>query len=91
EEETGLKGVELEQMHTFGKVGRDPRGRQITITYIGIVTDEQSNIKAGDDADEAKWFDITALPSEMAFDHSQIAEYAITQLKEKKICQDTFG
>jgi 8-oxo-dGTP diphosphatase len=91
EEETGLKGVEFEQMYTFGKVGRDPRGRQITITYMGIVKEECSNIKGGDDADEAKWFDINALPSDMAFDHSQIAEFAITELRRKKIYQDTFG
>ncbi|MHC4759141.1 MAG: NUDIX domain-containing protein [Planctomycetota bacterium] len=91
QEETNLKGVELEQMHTFGKVGRDPRGRQITIAYIGIVTKEQPDIKGGDDADEAKWFDINALPSKMAFDHSQIAEYAITELRRKKIYKDTFG
>jgi 8-oxo-dGTP diphosphatase len=91
EEETGLRDIELEQMYTFGKIGRDPRGRQITIAYIGIVTEDQANIKGSDDADEAKWFDINALPSEMAFDHSQIAEFAITELRQKKIYQDTFG
>ncbi|MBN1391976.1 MAG: NUDIX hydrolase, partial [Sedimentisphaerales bacterium] len=35
-EETGLSGVKLEQMHAFGKVGRDPRGRVITVTFMGI-------------------------------------------------------
>ena len=29
QEETGLTGVQLEQMHTFGKPGRDPRGRHL--------------------------------------------------------------
>ncbi|MHC4843490.1 MAG: NUDIX domain-containing protein [Planctomycetota bacterium] len=91
EEETGLKGVQLEQLHTFGKIGRDPRGRQITIAYMGIINEEHEIVKGGDDADEANWFDINALPSEMAFDHSQIAEYAITQLIQKKTYQDTFG
>ena len=37
-EETGLTGVKLEQMHTFGKPGRDPRGRQITVVYMGVIT-----------------------------------------------------
>jgi len=36
EDETGLTNVHLEQMHTFGKCGRDPRGRQITVAYMGI-------------------------------------------------------
>src|SRR4030042_7057845 len=35
-EETGLTGVKLKQLHAFGKVGRDPRGRVITVTFTGI-------------------------------------------------------
>jgi len=29
QEETGLTGIMLTQLYTFGKVGRDPRGRTI--------------------------------------------------------------
>lgn len=82
-EETGLNGVELEQLHTFGTVGRDPRGRQITVVYMGIITDGLDKIKAGDDAEYAKWFDIDALPSCLAFDHDAVAAFAINRLKEK--------
>jgi 8-oxo-dGTP diphosphatase len=84
EEETGLKGVEFEQLHTFGKIGRDPRGRQITIAYIGIINEECATVKGGDDADEAKWFDLNALPSKMAFDHQEITAFAIKKVKEIK-------
>ncbi|RKY25231.1 MAG: NUDIX hydrolase [Planctomycetota bacterium] len=79
-EETGLINVQLEQMHTFGKVGRDPRGRQITIVFMGIATEGLNNIKAGDDAAKAQWFDIKKLPEDMAFDHSEVAEFAIRKL-----------
>ncbi|MGD0078468.1 MAG: NUDIX hydrolase [Sedimentisphaerales bacterium] len=82
-EETGLTGVNLEQMHTFGKPGRDPRGRQITVCYMGIITEGLDRIKAGDDAAKAQWFDINALPPNMAFDHDQVAKFAITLLKSK--------
>ena len=78
-EEAGLKGVKLEQMHTFGTIGRDPRGRQISVAFIGIVEAEQMDVKAGDDAVEVKWFDIDDLP-EMAFDHNQMAEMAIRKI-----------
>ena len=78
-EEAGLKGVKLEQMHTFGTIGRDPRGRQISVAFIGIVEAEQMDVKAGDDAAEAKWFDIDDLP-EMAFDHNQMAEMAMRKI-----------
>jgi len=81
EEETGLAGVRLEQMHTFGKCGRDPRGRQITIAFMGIATKGQNKIKAGDDAAQARWFDINKLPKDMAFDHDEVVKFAVEKLK----------
>jgi 8-oxo-dGTP diphosphatase len=82
-EETGLVGIELEQMHTFGRCGRDPRGRQITLVFMGIIRDGSDELKAGDDAAEAEWFDIDTLPKDMAFDHSEIARFAIDKLRRK--------
>ena len=83
-EETGLTGVLLEQMHTFGTCGRDPRGRQISIAFTGIATEEQqSMIKAGDDAAKAQWFDIEKLPRDLAFDHSEMIAFAIEKLGER--------
>jgi len=84
-EETGLTGVALEQLHTFGKVGRDPRGRQITVAYMGIIAEGLDRIKAGDDAEDAQWFNINDLPSNMAFDHVIMAEFAFARLKTKMI------
>ena len=34
-EETGVTGVPLRQMHTFGAPERDPRGRSISVAYVG--------------------------------------------------------
>jgi 8-oxo-dGTP diphosphatase len=82
-EETALTGVTLEQMHTFGKPGRDPRGRQITVVYMGIITDCVNRVKGGDDAELAQWFDINALPPNMAFDHDHVTQFAIERLKLK--------
>jgi 8-oxo-dGTP diphosphatase len=87
QEETGLTGVHLEQMHTFGKPGRDPRGRQITVAYMGIINHGLDRIKAGDDAELAKWFDINALPSDISFDHDIVAQFAIDRLKSKLAAQ----
>ncbi|MCX5632602.1 MAG: NUDIX hydrolase [Phycisphaerae bacterium] len=77
-EETGLTGVKLTQLRAFGKCGRDPRGRNISVMFIGITKD--SKIKGGDDAAEAKWFDINNLPP-LAFDHNDVAMIAIKRLK----------
>jgi len=84
-EETGLTGVHLEQLHTFGKCGRDPRGRVITVTFMGVITKEKHQIKAGDDAAKARWFDIEKLPQDLAFDHNEVAKFAIRILKRRKI------
>lgn len=84
-EETGLRGVPLEQLRAFGKPGRDPRGRTITIAYFGIAEDNSAQISAADDAADAQWFDIDDLPP-MAFDHDDIARCAIDRLKQARTC-----
>lgn len=58
EEETGLKGVCLEQLYTWGNVKRDPRTRVISVSYIAAVPKDQLTPKAGDDAEEACWFQV---------------------------------
>ena len=88
-EETGLDGIGLEQMRTFGTCGRDPRGRQITVVFMGIAAGRgQSRLKAGDDAAEARWFGIDNLPENMGFDHSEVAAYAIKRLRMKRIYRE---
>ncbi|MCH5165972.1 MAG: NUDIX hydrolase [Clostridiales bacterium] len=57
-EETGISGVNLRQLVTVSTPDRDPRWRNITAVYCGKV-DEKIRAVAGDDADDAIWFDIT--------------------------------
>jgi len=83
-EETGLTDIPLKQMHTFGKCGRDPRGRQITVVFMGIIKGRGGKIKAGDDASQAKWFDIEKLPDSLAFDHDNVIAFGIRKLKKRK-------
>lgn len=70
-EETGLINVELKQFRAYGVPDRDPRGRTISIIFHGKLIDNAEEIKAGDDAAEAAWFDFSDLPP-LAFDHAQI-------------------
>jgi ADP-ribose pyrophosphatase YjhB (NUDIX family) len=88
EEETGLKDIPLEQMHTFGTVGRDPRGRQITVVFMGIAGEGQTEVRAGDDAADARWFDIDRLPENMAFDHDAAIRVALAKLKHETVCRN---
>lgn len=70
EEETGLKPKDLWQIKAFGAPDRDPRGRIISIAFLGIL-EATEEVKGNDDAVEAKWFPLSNLP-ELAFDHSKI-------------------
>ncbi len=58
-EETNAEGVYMEQLYTWGEVGRDPRTRIISVSYMSLVDCEQLHIQANDDADDAKWFTIS--------------------------------
>jgi len=77
-EETGLAQIDLKQFGTYGKPGRDPRGRTISVVYYGFVQEGESSVTAGDDAAEACWFDIKKLPP-LAFDHGEIIHDFITK------------
>ncbi len=80
-EETGLSGILLNQFHAFGDPGRDPRGHSVTVAYWGLLYDPVP-LHAADDAAEAVWFDVNALPS-MAFDHETIINTALHHLETR--------
>ncbi len=81
-EETGLEEMELEQLHTFSRVDRDPRHRTISTVFFGIMHEPGMDAKAGDDAAEAGWFPVHSLP-ELAFDHQEVVQQAIIKLKSQ--------
>ena len=81
EEETGVHGVHLEQLRTFGDPGRDPRGRTISVVYWAVLY-AALPVQAADDATEARWWPVSALP-DMAFDHAEIIRYALGVLEER--------
>jgi 8-oxo-dGTP diphosphatase len=81
-EETGIelrKDDPLEQLHTFGDPGRDPRGRTISVVFLVQVEPGRLNARAGDDAAEVGWFALDQ-PPPLAFDHDQILACARRRL-----------
>ncbi|MDA3930530.1 MAG: NUDIX hydrolase [Prolixibacteraceae bacterium] len=69
-EETGINVSTLKQFKTYGTVNRDPRGRTISVCFYAKLT-SQIEPQSGDDAAQAKWFNVNHLPK-LAFDHQQI-------------------
>jgi 8-oxo-dGTP diphosphatase len=93
EEETGItiRAENLIQLGAYGKPGRDPRGRTISVVFIGNIDNETNadqRPKGGDDAALAQFFKITDLPV-LAFDHAEIIKDALEKATQniKKIKQ----
>lgn len=82
-EETGLRPSYLEQLYTFGRPDRDPRGRIISVAYYALVRTDDVEVAAGLGAEEAAWYRVTALPAELAFDNAEIISYALWRLRSK--------
>ncbi|NLT71281.1 MAG: NUDIX hydrolase [Verrucomicrobiaceae bacterium] len=79
-EETGLREVFLEQLHTFGAVERDPRERVVSVAYFALV--KPTAATAATDAAEAEWFPVASIPP-LAFDHAEIFAAALARLRGK--------
>jgi 8-oxo-dGTP diphosphatase len=93
-EEAGIEVDYLEQLFTFGKPGRDPRGRVVSVAYYALVRSKDHVATAGSDAKNAKWFSIVrrSLVSEtgaklafdkLAFDHGDVLDMAVKRLQGK--------
>ena len=95
EEETGVKGLELKLVDIFSKPGRDPRGWVVSAAFVSIVDADCLTVRAGDDAADADWYDISSNteglkltfqgkkidPSELAFDHEEVLAKALNCMK----------
>ncbi|MCQ2113164.1 MAG: NUDIX hydrolase [Bacteroidaceae bacterium] len=80
QEETGLTGAYIKQFHAFTDPNRDPRERVITIAYYALVRIQ--DVKGGDDAAKAQWFDLDEVPA-LAFDHDRILRNAMQELRKQ--------
>lgn len=80
EEETALdpRLVHLEQLRAFGRAGRDPRTRVITIAYVALVRpDLVPRVRPGGDVDRTAWQPVAQIAQrDLAFDHAEIVEHA---------------
>jgi 8-oxo-dGTP diphosphatase len=82
-EETGVRAGRLEQLATFGDPGRDPRGRTVSVVYLGEVDADRVEPCANDDAAEVRWQPLGRLPP-LAFDHAAILACAREWLRRRR-------
>jgi 8-oxo-dGTP diphosphatase len=83
-EETGLDATagHLEQLGSYGDPRRDPRGRVVTVAYLGLLPDLPAPT-AGSDAAHAAWRPADAKPDRLAFDHDQIRADGVERARAK--------
>ena len=82
EESTGISGVYLEQLYTFGAPGRDPRERVISVAYYALVSSERLHLRTANDTQALGWFALDDLPV-LAFDHAEMVGVAHQRLSAK--------
>jgi 8-oxo-dGTP diphosphatase len=80
---TAARDVYLEQLYTFGQPRRDPRGRVVSVAYVGLVADpERVSGAAPDKYAGVAWHPVSRLPP-LAYDHAAVVRLAVTRLRAK--------
>ena len=80
-EETGVSGLHLEQLGTYGEPRRDPRMRVVSVAYLALAPDLPVPV-AGTDAAAASWVPVGEV-SGLAFDHSRILGDGVERARAK--------
>lgn len=86
-EETRLPrgSVFLEQLYTFGRAGRDPRTRVISVAHYALVRPNLAPfVAAGEDTTDAVWRSVSEVVSlPLAFDHGDMLTVALDRIRGK--------
>lgn len=74
----------FDQLYAFGRPGRDPRDRVVTVTFLAVVDPSAVRPEAGDDASDTAWVPLDAAISSnaLAFDHAEALSKAKDRLAE---------
>jgi 8-oxo-dGTP diphosphatase len=82
EEGTGVAGVYLEQLYSFGTINRDPRERVISVAYYALVPSERLQLRTEQGSQGVGWFGLDE-HDELAFDHAEMIRVARERLAAK--------
>ena len=88
-EQTGLTSIYLEQANSYSELDRNPEGRVIAFSFLGLIDSITAKLKRIEvEGVETNWFSIDSIPK-MGYDHEIIVNKAIEILR-KKINDYTF-
>ena len=82
--ETGVRGIYLEQLYTFGHPERDPHGRVVSVAYFALIPHggRFQGLRVPEPYPDAAWWRVGRLPR-LAYDHSAVVKTALARLRAK--------
>jgi len=78
---TGLEGVYLEQLYTFGEPNRDPMERTVSVAYFALIDIQKYQTQISSDY-HAEWFQLKRTPK-LIFDQQEMLEQAKKRIRYK--------
>ncbi|MBB6130160.1 NUDIX hydrolase [Mucilaginibacter lappiensis] len=78
---TGLEGVYLEQLYTFGEPNRDPMERTVSVAYFALIDIQKYQTQISSDY-HAEWFQLKRTPK-LIFDQQEMLEQARKRIRYK--------
>lgn len=78
----GKEKIYLEQLYTFSRIDRDPRGRVVAVAYLGLIPWDQLSTKERKGTNESWWANMNDLPR-LAYDHDEIIRVALDRIRSR--------
>lgn len=84
EKKTGVAASKLytEQLYTFSRLDRDPRGRVVAVAYLALVPWEKLSKEEQTDTEDSWWEPVSSV-KKLAYDHNEVLTLAIKRLRSR--------
>jgi 8-oxo-dGTP diphosphatase len=76
------KTPHIEQLYTFSDIDRDPRGRVVSVAYLGLASWDTLSTEEKADTESAWWAPLAAA-KKLAYDHDEILKLAVERLQSR--------
>ena len=78
---TGLEGIYMEELQTYGEIDRDPAGRVVSVAYYALIPAHKFSEEYSGKY-SAAWFSLKDLPP-LIMDHNVMVEKGLRRLNRK--------
>lgn len=79
-EKAGIADIYKEQLYSFSRVNRDPRGRVVSVTYLALANRNPQDLKGGET--ETRWMPVSEAAG-LAYDHDEVLKVAVERLRSR--------